>query len=62
MRSKTLSYLLCRLFATGFIEEVVAQHYSITGVFTGIDPKTGERPTRRDILDLQNDLPQLCVK
>ncbi|KAH8588949.1 hypothetical protein B0O99DRAFT_524064 [Bisporella sp. PMI_857] len=39
------------------MDVVVAAHYPITGVHTGIDPQTGARPARRNILDLQNDLP-----
>jgi tyrosinase len=35
---------------------VHAQHYAITGVQTGIS-QSGARPARRNILDMQNDVP-----
>lgn len=35
----------------------VDRQYAITGVKTGIDSATGARPTRRNIIDMQNDTP-----
>jgi tyrosinase len=40
-----------------FSAQVVhAQYYAITGVQTGIS-QSGARPARRNILDMQNDVP-----
>lgn len=39
------------------IAQVQAQQLPLTGVHSGVDSQTGARPARRDILDLQNDLP-----
>jgi tyrosinase len=33
-----------------------AQYYAITGVHTSVSP-SGARPARRNILDMQNDIP-----
>ncbi|KAM3066915.1 hypothetical protein ACMFMF_009966 [Clarireedia jacksonii] len=38
-----------------------AQYYPIDGVTTGINPTTKARPFRRNILDLQNDIPQFSL-
>jgi hypothetical protein len=45
------------LLAVGAIcfKDATAQHYPITGVHTGINNKTGARPARRNINDLQKD-------
>ncbi|QSZ30034.1 hypothetical protein DSL72_004552 [Monilinia vaccinii-corymbosi] len=40
-----------------FVVLVEASYYPIGGVHTGVNKQTGERPARRDILDLQNDVP-----
>lgn len=37
--------------------DVTSAHYAITGVHTGVNTQTGVRPARRDILELQNDIP-----
>lgn len=36
---------------------VLAGHYGISGVQTGIDALTGARPARRNIVDVQKDIP-----
>jgi tyrosinase len=40
-----------------YIAPFVGAHYAITGIKTGIDQVTGSRPARRNILDLQQDVP-----
>lgn len=35
----------------------VEAKYPLPGVQTGVDPQTGARPARRNIVDLQNDVP-----
>jgi tyrosinase len=40
-----------------YLEPFVGAHYAITGVQTGVDKATGARPLRRNILDLQTDVP-----
>jgi hypothetical protein len=35
----------------------VQAKYPLHGVQTGVDPQTGARPARRNLLDLQNDVP-----
>lgn len=42
---------------TTYLVPTVYAHYAITGVKTGVDDSTGARPPRRNILDLQKDLP-----
>jgi tyrosinase len=36
-------------------DRAIYNHYSITGIQTGVNQRTGARPLRRNILDLQND-------
>ncbi|PVH82540.1 Di-copper centre-containing protein [Cadophora sp. DSE1049] len=48
---------LLLLFSAHLIYSAQAQHYGVTGIKTGIDPQTGARPARRNILDMQNDIP-----
>ncbi|KAJ8068065.1 hypothetical protein OCU04_003639 [Sclerotinia nivalis] len=45
-----ISLLVC-------VNNIEASHYPIGGVHTGVDAQTGVRPARKDILDLQKDLP-----
>ncbi|KAA8563987.1 hypothetical protein EYC84_011986 [Monilinia fructicola] len=40
-----------------FVDIIQASYYPVGGVHTGVNEKTGARPARRDILDLQNDVP-----
>ncbi|KAH6668831.1 hypothetical protein B0J14DRAFT_151352 [Halenospora varia] len=51
--------LLClsALLAVFSISNVVDAKYPLSGVTTGINQQTGARPARRNILDLQNDVP-----
>ena len=51
VRSWTLFATLATCFAP------VLGRYAITGVKTGINSATGARPARKNILDLQNDVP-----
>ena len=39
--------------------EVVFAKVPIAGTFTGINAATGERPARRDITEMRNDVPTL---
>lgn len=48
---------LVLLVAQGLVG--VRAKYATTGVFTGIDATTGERPARRDILEMKSDVPAL---
>lgn len=43
------------------VDSIEASYYPISGVHTGVDAQTGARPARRDILDLQNDVPTWYV-
>ena len=53
------------LFSLNFIlvivQSILCVHakYATTGVFTGINTSTGERPARRDILEMVNDVAAL---
>lgn len=44
-----------------FVDIIQASYYPVGGVHTGVNEKTGARPARRDILDLQNDVPTWYV-
>ncbi|ESZ89927.1 hypothetical protein SBOR_9689 [Sclerotinia borealis F-4128] len=43
------------------VDTIEASYYPISGVHTGVDTQTGARPARRDILDLQNDVPTWSI-
>lgn len=45
------------MVAAFFIAGIVDAKYPLSGVQTGVNPQTGARPARRNILDLQNDVP-----
>lgn len=49
------------LSLAALLEPLVGARYAITGVQTGIDPATGARPLRINILDLQKDVPSWYI-
>lgn len=51
------SLRLCALSLAFYLPQAYSQSVPVTGTHTGIDPVTGARPLRRNILDLQNDVP-----
>lgn len=50
-------HLLLSLVGAFFFASIVSAKYPLPGVQTGVNPQTGARPARRNILDLQNDVP-----
>lgn len=60
--TSSLVMLLQRLLSPGLLavlaaSGIVEAKYSLGEITTGVDQGTGARPARRNILDLQNDIP-----
>ena len=58
---RTTAPLSLAISLLAYVDTIEASYYPISGVHTGVNVQTGERPARRDILDLQNDIPTWYV-
>jgi hypothetical protein len=67
MASKSLLYstiltaAVCFAVPEANITDAAFQYYSITGTHGGVVAKTGWRPARRNLLDMQKDAPTWYV-
>ncbi|KAH8808502.1 hypothetical protein F5884DRAFT_373546 [Xylogone sp. PMI_703] len=57
-RQASICFLLTSISLFSCAAGAQTQNVTITGIHTGVNNKTGERPPRRNILDLQYDTPQ----
>jgi tyrosinase len=56
LSNNAIRFLAVLIISVFSAQAAHAQYYAITGVQTGVSP-SGARPARRNILDMQKDVP-----